>query len=142
MSACGCLCHFGQGEFCACSPDECAPVAPAKQPCPHCVHPTADGKPMHCLICAPDRCEEGYCDIPEHWDDDVHVGPMPDGAKPDGEAEWKGWTSHEHKPTYTVVSDLKEQESGHRCTFGCDSPHAVNCNCQGRCDFHEKSDDR
>lgn len=38
--------------------------------------------------------------------------------------------------TYTVIADLHEQASGHRCTFGCDSPYAVNCNCAGRCSLH------
>lgn len=37
--------------------------------------------------------------------------------------------------TFEVIANLHEQESRHRCTFGCDSPHAVNCNCQGRCDL-------
>ena len=38
--------------------------------------------------------------------------------------------------TYEVLADLHEEASGHKCSYGCDSPYAVNCNCAGKCKHH------
>jgi hypothetical protein len=38
--------------------------------------------------------------------------------------------------TYTVIHSLYE----HDCPMRCDSPYAVNCNCQGKCHLHKRPD--
>ena len=56
---------------------------------------------------------------------------------------WRAWdwiedhseALEDPKPPYTVIHSLYE----HDCPMRCDSPHAVNCNCQGKCHLHKRA---